>query len=128
VKLKILPHQNMSLFIGDIKKVRAILFERMLTIYLQRKSSSILTKEACPPVITAAPPVTSNLNVHSSKIRRRRLRGSCLLRPHQVLYLRRDIRFHGIGGNNSGLLRITHQGATRESRRSPLTARVMKGC
>jgi len=32
-----------------------------------------------------------------------KLRGSCLLRPHQVLFLRRDIRFHGISNNNSGL-------------------------
>jgi hypothetical protein len=39
-------------------------------------------KRSCPPVITAALPVTSDPNVHSSKLRRRRLRGSCLLRPH----------------------------------------------
>jgi hypothetical protein len=86
----------------------------MLTIFLQRKSSSNPTKEARPPVITAASPVTSDPNVHSSKLRRRRHRGSCLLRPHQVLYLRRDIRFHGISGNNSGLFRRTHQGTTRK--------------
>jgi hypothetical protein len=70
---------------------------------------------------------SSDPNVYSSKLRRRRLRGSCLLRPHQVLYLRRDIKFHGINGNNSGLLR-THQGATRESCRSPLATMAVKGC
>jgi hypothetical protein len=48
VKLKILSHQNVSLRIGNILKVRAILFVRMLTIFLQRKSSRISTKEACP--------------------------------------------------------------------------------
>jgi hypothetical protein len=90
----------------------------MLTIFLQRKSSSIPTKEACPPVIIAASPVTSDPNVHSSKLRRRKLRGSCLLRQHQVLYLRRDIRFYGISGNNSSLFRRTHQGTTRKSRKS----------
>jgi predicted membrane-bound mannosyltransferase len=37
----------------------------MLTIFVKRKSSSIPTKEACPPVITAASPVTSNPNVHN---------------------------------------------------------------
>jgi hypothetical protein len=44
-------------------------------------------KRSCPPVITVALPVTSDPNFHSSKLRRRglrrrRLRGSCLLRPH----------------------------------------------
>jgi hypothetical protein len=46
VKLKILPHLNMSLRIGDIQKVRAILFVKMLTLNLQRLSKSIPTKEA----------------------------------------------------------------------------------
>jgi len=107
------------------RHIRAILFVRMLTIFMQRKSSSITTKEACPPVITAASPVTLDPNVHSSKLRRRRLRGSCLLRPHRVLYLRRDIRFPGISGNNSGLLRRIHQGTTRKS---PIATMPMKGC
>jgi len=100
----------------------------MPTIFLQRKSSSIPTKEACPPVIITVSPVTSDPNVHSSKLRRRRLRGSCLLRPHQVLYLRRDIRFHGISGNNSGLFQRTHQCTTRKSCKSPITTMPMKGC
>jgi len=34
VKLNILPHQNMSLRIGDILKARAILFVKMLTLNL----------------------------------------------------------------------------------------------
>jgi hypothetical protein len=91
------------------------LFVRLLTIFLQRKSSRIPTKEACPPIINAASPVTSDLNVHNSKLRRRRLRESCLLRPHQVLYLRRNIKFHGINGNNNGLFQKAHQGTTRKS-------------
>jgi hypothetical protein len=33
-KLKIRPHQNMSLLIGDIQKVRVMLFIRMLIIIL----------------------------------------------------------------------------------------------
>jgi hypothetical protein len=45
-----------------------MLFVRMLTIILKRMSRSIQTKEACPPVITAASPVTSNPNVHSSEV------------------------------------------------------------
>jgi hypothetical protein len=53
VKLKILPHLNMSILIGDIQKVRAMLFVRMLIIILQRMSRSIQSKEACLPVITA---------------------------------------------------------------------------
>jgi hypothetical protein len=108
--------------------VREILFVRILTIFLQRKSSSIPTKEAYPPVITAASPVTSDPNVHSSKLRRRRLRGSCLLRPHQVLYLRWNIRFHGISGDNSGLFRRTHQGTTRKSHKCLIATMPMKGC
>jgi len=37
----ILPNQNMSLRIGDIWKVRAMLFVRMLIIILQRIQRSI---------------------------------------------------------------------------------------
>jgi hypothetical protein len=84
-------------------------------------------KISLPPVITATSPVTSDPNVHNSKLRRRRLRGSFLLRPHWVLYLRRDIRFHGISGNNSSLFRRTHQGTTRKSRESPIATMPMKG-
>jgi hypothetical protein len=100
----------------------------MLTIFLQRKPNSIPTKEACPPVITAASPITSNPNVHSSNLRRRRHRGSCLLRPRQVLYLWWDIRFYGISGNNNGLFWRTDQGTTRKSRKSPIATMPMKGC
>jgi len=100
----------------------------MLTLFLQRKSSSILTKEVCPPVITAASPITSDPNVHCSKLKRRRLRGSFLLRPHQVLYLPWDIGFHGISGNNSGLFWRTHQGTTRKSLKSSIVTMPMKGC
>jgi hypothetical protein len=67
-------------------------------------------------------------NTKCLKLRRRRHIGSCLLRQHQVLYLRRDIRFHGISGNNSGLFRRTHQGTTRKSRKSPIATMPMKGC
>jgi hypothetical protein len=48
----------------------------MLTIFLQRKSSSIPTKEACPPVITVASPVTSDPNVHIFWLRSRRFRAA----------------------------------------------------
>jgi hypothetical protein len=41
-----------------------MLFVRMLTIILQRMSRSIQTKEACPPIITAASLDTSDPNVH----------------------------------------------------------------
>jgi hypothetical protein len=84
-------------------------------------------KRTYPPIITAASPVTSDTNVHSSKLRRRH-RGSCLLRPHQVHYLQWDIRFHGISGNNSGLFRRTHQGTTRKGRKSPIATMPTKGC
>jgi hypothetical protein len=77
-------------------KVRAILFVRMLTIFLKRKSSSIPTKEAFPPVITAASQVTSDPSVHSSRLTRKRFRGSCQQKVHQALYLQRYIRLHGI--------------------------------
>jgi hypothetical protein len=39
----------------------------MLTIFLQRKSSSIPTKETYPHVITAASPVTSDPNLQAQK-------------------------------------------------------------
>jgi hypothetical protein len=39
-------------------------------------SRSIQTKEACPPVITAASPVTFDPNVHSSRPRSRRSKGA----------------------------------------------------
>jgi hypothetical protein len=79
---KILPHLNMSLLIGDIQKVRAMLFVRMLIKILQRMSRSIQKKEACPPVITAASPITSDPNVHSSRLKIRRFRRSY----HQELH------------------------------------------
>jgi hypothetical protein len=104
------------------------LFVRILTIFLQRKSSSIPTNEACSPVITVASPITSDPNVYISKLKRRRLRGSCLLRPYQVHYLRQDIRFHGISGDNNGLFQRTRQGTTRKSRKSPIATIPMKGC
>jgi hypothetical protein len=49
---------------------------QMLTLNLQRLSKSIPTKEAYPPVIIAASSVTFDPNVHSSKLTRRRFRGS----------------------------------------------------
>jgi hypothetical protein len=96
VKLKILLHLNMSLLIGDIEKVRAMLFVRMLIIILQRMSRSIQTKEACPPVITAASPITFDPNVHRSRLRSRRFRRSYQQELHQALYLIRLFRLHGI--------------------------------
>jgi hypothetical protein len=103
----------------------------MLTIFLQRKSSSIPTKEACPPVITAASPVTSDPNVHSSRLPRRRFRGSCQQKLHQALYLRRHIKLHGIRRSLFLPIRVanqrrTNQSATRESHRSP-TATMVEG-
>jgi hypothetical protein len=53
-----------------------MLFERMLIIILQRLQRSIQTKEDCLPIITAASPVTSDPNVHSSSLRSRRFKGS----------------------------------------------------
>jgi len=49
----------------------------MLTIFLQKKSRSILPKEVCPPVITVASPVTSDPIVHISRLRSQRFRRSC---------------------------------------------------
>jgi hypothetical protein len=54
---------------------------------LLRLSKSIQTKEACPPIITAASPVTSDPNVHSSRLRSRRFRKSYQQELHQALYL-----------------------------------------
>jgi hypothetical protein len=96
----------------------------MLTIFLQRKSSSIPTKEACPPVITVASPVTSDPNVHSSKLKWRRHRGSCLLRPTSGTLPLAGIRFHDI----RGLFWRTHQGTTRKSRKSLIATMPMKDC
>jgi hypothetical protein len=45
VKLKILPHLNMSLLIGDIQKIRAMLFVRMLIIILHRMSKKFKQKK-----------------------------------------------------------------------------------
>jgi len=64
-----------------------MLFVRMLTIILQRMLRSIQTKEACPPVIIAASPVTFDPNVHSSRLRSQRSRQQEL---HQALYLSYD--------------------------------------
>jgi hypothetical protein len=57
-------------------------------VHLNKRSlsRSIQTKEACPPVITAASPITSDPNVHSSWSQR--FRGSCQQKLYQVLYLR----------------------------------------
>jgi len=95
------------------------------------KSSSILTKEACPLVITAASAVTSDPNFHSSRLRSRRFRRSCQQELHQALYLLRPFRLHSI--NKSLFLPIkmanqrrTNQGVTRESHRSPMAAMAMK--
>jgi hypothetical protein len=119
------PHRR------HIKKVSAMLFVRMLTIILQRMSRSIQTKEACPPVITAASSVTSDPYVHISKLRSRRFKRSFQQELHQAFYLRQHIRHLGI--SNSLFLptkvanqRRTNQGATRE--RSPLATMAMKSC
>jgi hypothetical protein len=122
----------MSLLIGDIYKVRAILYVRMLTIFLQKKSNNILTKEACPPVITAASPVTFDPNVHISRLRSRRFKGSYHQELHQAFYLRQHIRLHGISSSLFLPIKVANQrrrnqGATRESRRSPLATMIMKG-
>jgi hypothetical protein len=71
----------------------------MLAIFLERKSSNILTKEACPPVITAASSVTSDPNVHFSRLRSRRFKGSCQQELLQALYLRQHIRLHSTSGS-----------------------------
>jgi hypothetical protein len=68
-----------------------------------------------------------------SKLRSRRFRRSCQQELHQALYLLQHFRLHDI--SSSLFLPIivanrirTNQGATRESRRSPLAAMAMKGC
>jgi hypothetical protein len=107
-----------------------MLFVRMLIIILQRIQRSIQTKEACLPVITAASPITSDPNAHSS--RSLRFRGSCQLELHQALYLLWRFRLQGISSSLFLPIRVanqrrTNQGATRESRRSPLATMTMKG-
>jgi hypothetical protein len=46
-----------------------------------------LNKKACPPVITAASLVTSDPNVHSSRLISQRFKGSWQQKLHQALYL-----------------------------------------
>jgi hypothetical protein len=110
---------------------KAMLFVRMLTIILQRMSRSIQTKEACPPAITAASPVTSDSSVHSSRLKSQR---SCQQELHQgALYLLRLFKLYGISRSLLLPIRVakqrkTNQGATRESRRSPMAAMAMQDC
>jgi hypothetical protein len=66
---------------------------------MQKKLSSILTNEVCPPVITAASPVTSDPNVHSFWLRSRRFRGSYQQELHQALYLLRHFRLNDISNS-----------------------------
>jgi hypothetical protein len=127
VKLKNLPHLKMSLRIGDIYKVRTMLFVRMLTLILQRLSISIQTKEACPPVITTASPIISDPNVHSLRLRNRRFKGSCQQKLHQVFYLRWHVKLHGISGDNRSLFlpikvanqKRANQGISRKKGQKP---------
>jgi hypothetical protein len=131
VKLMIFPLQNMSFCIGDILKVRAMLFVRMLTIILQRMSRRIQAKEVCPPASTAASPVTSDSSVHSSRLKSQR---SCQQELHQgALYLLRLFKLHGISRSLFVPIRVakqrkTNQCATRDSCRSPMVAMAMKDC
>jgi hypothetical protein len=104
----------------------------MLTIFLQKKSSNILTKEACPPVITAASPVTSDPYVHISRLRSQRFKGSFQQELHQVFYLRQYIRLYSISNSLFQPIKVakqrrTNQSTTRESHRSPLATMTMKG-
>jgi hypothetical protein len=108
-----------------------MLFVRILTIILQRISRSIQTKEACPPVITAASPITSNPNVHIFKLRSQRFKGSFQQELHQAFYLRQHIRLHDIRSSLFLPIKVanqrrTNQGATRAHRR-PLATMTMKG-
>jgi hypothetical protein len=95
-----------------------------------KKQRSIQAKEACPPAITTASPVTSDSSVHSSRLKSQR---SCQLELHQgALYLLQLFKLHGISRSLFLLIRVakqrkTNQGATRESRRSPLATMTMKG-
>jgi hypothetical protein len=108
-----------------------MLFVRMLTIILQRMSRSIQAKEACPPAITAASPVTSDSSVHSSRLKSQR---SCQQELHQgALYLLRLFNLHGISKSlflpiKVAKQRKTNQGTTNESRRNPMAAMAMKDC
>jgi hypothetical protein len=105
-------------------------------VHLNKRSlsRSIQTKEACPPVITAASPITSDPNVHSSWSQR--FRGSCQQKLYQVLYLRWHIRLYGINSDSRSLFlpikvanqRRANQGSSRESPRSPGATMAMKGC
>jgi hypothetical protein len=90
-KLKSLPSLNMSLRIGDIylKKVRGLLFVRMLTLNLQSLSRSIPTKEVCLPAITAASSVTFELTVHRSILRSLESKSESQRKKDQALDLSR---------------------------------------
>jgi hypothetical protein len=79
---------------------------------LQRLSKGIPTKEACPPVIDVASPVTSEPSVHSSKLTRRRFRGSYQQKLHQALYLRRHIMLHSISRSLLLQIRVANQKQT----------------
>jgi hypothetical protein len=77
--------------------------------------------------------ITSDSNVHSSRLRSRRFRRSCQLEQNQALYLRWLVRLHGISRSLFLPIRVanqrrTNQGATRESHKSPLATIAMKGC
>jgi hypothetical protein len=92
-----------------------------------------LNKRSLPLVITAASPVTSDPNVHSFMLRSRRFRRSCQQELHQAFYLLRHFRFHGISNSLFLPIKVANQrrpiqGATRESRRSPLVTMAMKDC
>jgi hypothetical protein len=102
----------------------------MLTIILQRMSGSIQTKEALPPVITAASPVPSDPNVHISRLISQRFKGSCQQELHQTLYLRQHIKLHGISSSLFLPIKVANQRRTNQgttSRRSPLATMTMKG-
>jgi hypothetical protein len=120
----VLPHRRHI-------KGKAMLFVRMLTIILQGMSRSIQTKEASPPAITVASPVTSDSSVHSSRLKSQR---SCQQELHQgALYLLRLFKLHGIRRSLFLPIRVANQrrtnlGATRESHRSPMATMAMKGC
>jgi hypothetical protein len=85
-------------------------------------------KRSLPTCHHCGIPVTSGPNVHSSRLRSRRFKRNCQQELHQALYPLHNFRLHGISSSLFLPIRVANQGATRESRRSPLATMAMKGC
>jgi hypothetical protein len=82
-------------------------------------------KRSLPPVITTASRVTSDPNVHSSRLRSRRFKGSFMQELHQAFYLRRHFKLHDINNSLFLPIRVANQ---RRTNQGPLATMAMKGC